>query len=111
MNSKIVVGVGNIYACESLFAQGIAPNRPAGSISKKRYQNLTQSIKKILTNAIKAGGTTLQDFTQVDGTPGYFAQTLQVYGRENQPCSICNGKIIRIIQNQRSTFYCKKCQT
>lgn len=111
MNSKIVVGVGNIYACESLFMAKINPQRPAGSVSKMRYQALTKAVKQILTDAIKAGGTTLQDFKQVDGTPGYFAQTLKVYGRENQPCPACGGKIGRFIQNQRSTFYCKKCQT
>ena len=111
MDSKMVVGVGNIYACESLFQAGINPERKAGSVSKKRYQQLTQRIKTILTQAIKAGGTTLQDFSQVDGSPGYFAQTLNVYGREGKPCKLCNGKISRIIQNQRSTFYCPICQT
>ncbi|WPE18838.1 bifunctional DNA-formamidopyrimidine glycosylase/DNA-(apurinic or apyrimidinic site) lyase [Candidatus Thioglobus autotrophicus] len=111
MNSKVVVGVGNIYACESLFASGIDPARQAGSVSKKRYALLTQHIKNILKKAIKAGGTTLQDFSQVDGTPGYFTQTLSVYGREGKNCSTCGGKISRLIQNQRSTFYCKQCQT
>ena len=111
MDSKVVVGVGNIYACESLFMAGINPQCKAGSVSKKRYQLLTQCIKDILAKAIKAGGTTLQDFSQVDGTPGYFAQTLSVYGRENESCSTCNGKIVRITQNQRSTFYCSTCQT
>ena len=111
MDSKVVVGVGNIYACESLHQAGISPERKAGSVSKKRYQHLTQCIKTILTQAIKAGGTTLQDFSQVDGSPGYFAQTLNVYGREGKPCKLCNGKISRIIQNQRSTFYCPICQT
>ena len=111
MDSKVVVGVGNIYACESLHQAGIAPECSAGSVSKKRYQVLSQCIKNILTQAIDAGGTTLQDFSQVDGTPGYFSQTLSVYGRENRPCGTCSGKISRITQNQRSTFYCKQCQT
>jgi formamidopyrimidine-DNA glycosylase len=111
MDSKVVVGVGNIYACESLFQAGINPERKAGSVSKKCYKQLTQRIKTILTQAIKAGGTTLQDFSQVDGSPGYFAQTLNVYGCEGKPCKLCNGKISRIIQNQRSTFYCPICQT
>jgi len=120
MDSKVVVGVGNIYACESLHQSGINPERKAGSVSKKRYQLLTQCIKSILTQAIKAGGTTLQDFSQVDGSPGYFAQTLNVYGREGEQCGTCNDsvqrplegcKIVRIIQNQRSTFYCPTCQT
>jgi len=120
MDSKVVVGVGNIYACESLHQAGISPDRKAGSVSKKRYQHLTQCIKTILAQAIKAGGTTLQDFSQVDGSPGYFAQTLNVYGCEGKPCKKCNGslqyllegcKISRITQNQRSTFYCPICQT
>ncbi len=111
MDSKVVVGVGNIYACESLFACGIDPRRYAGRVSKKRYQQLTEHIKHILTEAIKAGGTTLQDFSQVDGSPGYFTQTLRVYGREGKLCTLCDGKIRRIIQHQRSTFYCKSCQS
>jgi len=107
MDSKVVVGVGNIYACESLFASGINPERKAGSVSKKRYSVLTKNIKSILKKSIKAGGTTLKDFSKVDGTPGYFTQTLSVYGREGEKCGNCSGKISRLIQNQRSTFYCK----
>jgi len=110
MDSKIVVGVGNIYACESLFITGINPKTKTNKISKQRYLNLTNNIKKILKKAIKAGGTTLQDFAKVDGKPGYFSQKLSVYGRENENCYNCNGKIKRIVQNQRSTFYCPKCQ-
>ena len=110
MDSKIVVGVGNIYACESLFITGINPKTKSNKISKQRYINLTNNIKKILKKAIKAGGTTLQDFVKVDGKPGYFSQELSVYGRENENCYNCNGKIKRIVQNQRSTFYCPKCQ-
>ena len=110
MDSKIVVGVGNIYACESLFKAGINPKIKANKISKQRYSSLTNNIKEVLTKAIKAGGTTLQDFAKVDGKPGYFSQELSVYGRENENCYSCNGKIKRIVQNQRSTFYCPKCQ-
>ena len=110
MDSRVVVGVGNIYACESLFKAGINPKTRANTISRKRYINLTENIKKVLMKAIKAGGTTLQDFTKVDGKPGYFSQELSVYGRENENCYSCNGKIKRIVQNQRSTFYCTKCQ-
>jgi len=110
MDSKIVVGVGNIYACESLFKTGINPKTKANKISKQRYLNLTENIKKVLAKAIKAGGTTLQDFAKVDGKPGYFSQELSVYGRENENCYNCSGKIRRIVQNQRSTFYCPKCQ-
>jgi len=110
MDSKIVVGVGNIYACESLYKAGINPKTKANKISKQRYISLTNNIKQVLRKAIKAGGTTLQDFAKVDGKPGYFSQELSVYGRENENCYNCNGKIKRIVQNQRSTFYCPKCQ-
>jgi len=110
MDSKVVVGVGNIYACESLHKARINPKSYAGRISLKRYQLLTQKIKDVLNKAIEAGGTTLQDFSRVDGKPGYFSQELSVYGREGENCFNCNGKIRRITQNQRSTFYCPKCQ-
>jgi len=110
MDSTIVVGVGNIYACESLYNAGINPKTKACKISMQRYIILTKKIREVLTKAIKAGGTTLQDFARVDGKPGYFSQELSVYGRESEKCYNCNGKIKRIIQNQRSTFYCPKCQ-
>ena len=110
MDSSIVVGVGNIYASESLFLAGISPRRRAGKISKKRLIILTNSIKNVLKDAINNGGTTLNDFSNVDGNPGYFSQVLNVYGRENMPCIRCSGKIKRIVQNQRSTYYCSKCQ-
>ena len=110
MDSSIVVGVGNIYASESLFLAGISPKRKAGKTSKKRFKVLTNSIKNVLTDAINNGGTTLNDFSNVDGNPGYFSLVLNVYGRENMPCLRCSGKIKRIIQNQRATYYCPKCQ-
>ena len=110
MDSSVVVGVGNIYASESLFLAGISPKREAGKISKKRLVVLTNSIKNVLTDAINNGGTTLNDFSNVDGNPGYFSQVLNVYGRENMQCTRCSGKIKRIIQNQRATYYCPKCQ-
>lgn len=110
MDSKVVVGVGNIYACESLFCAGIHPKHKSANISKKRCGFLTQCIKETLSQAIKVGGTTLQDFFSVEGKPGYFSQVLSVYGRENEKCTKCGSKIARIMQNQRSTFYCKYCQ-
>jgi len=110
MNSNIVVGVGNIYAPESLFLAKISPKTLAGKISLKRYQVLVQSIKSILSEAIEKGGTTLKNFSGVDGKPGYFSQELLVYGRVDAPCVRCNGTIKRIIQNQRATYYCPKCQ-
>jgi formamidopyrimidine-DNA glycosylase len=110
MDGRVVVGVGNIYACESLFSAGIHPGRPAGRISQPRYQQLTEHIVRILSDAIEVGGTSLRDFTVGDGTPGYFGQELKVYGRENQPCLNCSSSIKRIIIGQRSSFYCPRCQ-
>ena len=110
MDSNIVVGVGNIYASESLFLAEISPKRVAGKTSKKRYQVLTQCIKQILSEAINNGGTTLNDFSNIDGEPGYFYQVLSVYGRDNKPCNRCDGTIKRILQNQRASYYCPKCQ-
>jgi len=110
MDSNIVVGVGNIYASESLFLAGISPKRESGRTSRDRYKTLTQCIKKILSDAINNGGTTLNDFSNVDGEAGYFAQILSVYGRNNMSCKRCDGTIKKIVQNQRSTYYCPKCQ-
>ena len=110
MDSNVVVGVGNIYASESLFLAGISPKRESGKTSRIRYQILTKCIKKILSDAINNGGTTLNDFSNVDGEPGYFAQVLSVYGRKDMPCIRCNGTIKKIVQNQRATYYCPRCQ-
>lgn len=110
MNSHIVVGVGNIYANESLFSAGINPKRSASKLSFSRYQKLVPIIKDILKRAIQQGGTTLRDFTQQDGKPGYFQQTLAVYGRTGDPCTQCGNPIKQITQAQRSTFYCTHCQ-
>lgn len=109
MDSHIVVGIGNIYACESLFLSGINPKIKASRISMKRLEKLVQSIKSVLKQAIQQGGTTLQDFTQTDGKPGYFAQKLNVYGNKAE-CPVCGKTIKRISQGQRSTFYCTHCQ-
>lgn len=110
MNSQIVVGVGNIYASESLFTAGINPKRLASKISLQRYEKLVPAIKEILQHSIIQGGTTLRDFTQQDGKPGYFQQTLNVYGRTGEACRICNQPIKQFTQAQRSTFYCSHCQ-
>ena len=110
MDSNIVVGIGNIYASESLFLAGISPKRVAGKTSKKRYQVLTQCIKQILSEAINNGGTTLNDFSNIDGEPGYFSQVLSVYGRNDMSCYQCNGTIKTIVQNQRASYYCPRCQ-
>jgi formamidopyrimidine-DNA glycosylase len=110
MDSKVVVGVGNIYANEALFQAGIRPSTPAGRISQQRYQALVLAIKAVLSQAIKAGGTTLRDFTNSEGKPGYFKQKLQVYGRAGEACTICGTRIKLIQQHQRATYYCTHCQ-
>lgn len=110
MDQKQVVGVGNIYASEALFRAEIRPDVAAGTVSRARYQQLIVAIKEILTEAIEAGGTTISDFRQADGKPGYFKQQLQVYGREGEPCSNCGQPISFIRLGQRSTYFCSNCQ-
>lgn len=110
MDQKIVVGVGNIYASESLFMAGIHPNKAAGKVSKAKYELLIEAIKQVLAKAISEGGTTLKDFVGGDGKPGYFAQQLNVYGRAGEPCPTCDKPIKQIVLGQRSTFYCTRCQ-
>ena len=110
MNSRIVVGVGNIYASEALFRAGIRPTRAARRIAAIRLERLVEAIRETLLEAIEAGGTTLQDFVQADGNPGYFRHELKVYG-VNSDCSVCGNRIRHIVQGQRSTFYCPVCQT
>ncbi len=110
MKNTTVVGVGNIYACESLFSAGIHPARPANAISAKRLETLYHVILRTLRAAIEQGGTTLRDFVNQDGSPGYFQQQLFVYGRESERCKQCHSSIKKITQAQRSTFYCGRCQ-
>ncbi len=110
MNGQVVVGVGNIYACESLFKSGISPKRQAGKVSRKRYDKLVGMIKEVLAQAIEQGGTTLRDFVQAGGKPGYFQQQLNVYGRVGEACLSCQSPVKQIRQGQRSTFYCGQCQ-
>ena len=110
MDSHIVVGVGNIYANEALFRAAIHPKRSAGRISLDRYLVLAQSIKDILAEAIRQGGTTLRDFVGGDGKPGYFKQELSVYGRGGLPCMVCEQILKEVKLGQRSTVYCKVCQ-
>ncbi|WP_417559461.1 bifunctional DNA-formamidopyrimidine glycosylase/DNA-(apurinic or apyrimidinic site) lyase [Marinomonas sp.] len=111
MDSKVVVGVGNIYANEALFKAGIRPDRLAGNISKARLARLVECIKVVLAAAIKQGGTTLKDFVGGDGKPGYFKQELAVYGRANKACVICSKPLKEIRQAQRSTVFCINCQS
>jgi len=110
MDGHVVVGVGNIYANEALFRAGIHPKRAAGRISLSRYQRLAKEIKETLAEAIASGGTTLKDFVGGDGKPGYFKQSLQVYGRGGLPCVICGEKLKEIRLGQRSTVFCSRCQ-
>jgi len=110
MDGKIVVGVGNIYANESLFLSGIHPGRAAGRISRARYQVLANNIKQVLTFAIKQGGTTLRDFVGGNGQPGYFAQQLYVYGRSGEKCKRCHTPLRDIRLGQRTTVFCVTCQ-
>lgn len=110
MNSKVVVGVGNIYASEALFKSSIDPRRAAGRISLERLQALVIAIKEVLIAAIEQGGTTLKDFVGGDGKPGYFKQELNVYGRAGQPCVNCMSPLIEVRLGQRSTVFCKCCQ-
>ncbi len=106
----IVVGVGNIYACESLFMAGIHPNTAARRISLPRYRKLADAIQRVLAAAIEQGGSSLRDFIGADGASGYFQQSYFVYDREDQPCRQCGTAVRRIVQGQRSTFYCVRCQ-
>lgn len=110
MDGKIVVGVGNIYASEALFMAGIHPSRAAGRVSATRYDALSCAIRDVLERAIRHGGTTLRDFHDSDGNPGYFAQELLVYDREGLPCFRCETPVRRKVIGQRSSFYCPSCQ-
>lgn len=110
MDNKLVVGVGNIYASESLFAAGILPDRLPMSLNKGQCALLVETIKAVLLRSIEQGGTTLRDFLQTDGKPGYFAQELQVYGRAGEPCRVCGTLIESAKHGQRSTFFCRGCQ-
>ena len=110
MNGHIVVGVGNIYASEALFMAGIHPQRAAGRISMQRYEGLVAAIRDVLDRAIKQGGTTLRDFVNSDGAPGYFAQELLVYDRADSDCFQCGAPIRQKVIGQRSSYYCPACQ-
>ena len=110
MDSHVVVGVGNIYANEALFLAGIRPQSPAGQLSRQRCERLVTQIKHVIAQAITVGGTTLRDFVGSDGKPGYFKQSLHVYGRGGEPCTRCGGKLQEIRLGQRSTVYCRRCQ-
>lgn len=110
MNSQVVVGVGNIYASEALHAAGVHPKRRADRISLPRMQALADAVKTVLLRAIEAGGTTLRDFYDGNGEPGYFHLELEVYGRDGEPCLVCDTPVSAVVLGQRATYYCKRCQ-
>lgn len=110
MDAKVVVGVGNIYASEALFRAGIAPRMPAHRLTLPQAAKLVDSIQRVLSESIEQGGTTLRDFLNSDGNPGYFKQRLFVYDRKGEPCRICGTPIRHAVIGQRSTYWCGKCQ-
>jgi len=110
MDAKTVVGVGNIYASEALFRAGIDPRLPAGEVSRSRYAKLVEAVRAVLSEAIAAGGTTIRDFADSNGKPGYFVNELRVYGRAEQPCVTCQTPIRQLRLGQRATYFCPKCQ-
>ncbi len=112
LDQRIIAGLGNIYVCEVLHRAGIAPTRKAGQLSAARIARLVPIIRDVLGEAIEAGGSSLKDYRQADGDLGYFQHSFQAYDREGQPCGKegCGGKIKRIVQSGRSTFYCPSCQ-
>lgn len=110
MDSHLVVGVGNIYACEALFMAGISPKKAAGKVTRAKLEKLVAAIKEVLAASIEMGGTTLRDFLNEKGEPGYFYQTLRAYDREGEPCRVCGALVQRIVQSNRSTFFCAVCQ-
>lgn len=118
LDQKVIAGLGNIYVCEALFRSGINPSTPAKNLTtpsnkqNAKLEHLTQSIRAILQEALDAGGSTLKDYRQVEGQPGYFQHQFAVYGQEGEPCqrSSCNGRIKRVVHSGRSSFYCPICQ-
>ena len=109
LDQKVVVGVGNIYACEALYRSRISPTKLASKLKKKECERLVTEIKIVLSEAIQAGGSTLRDFKSADGSLGYFPHQFKVYDREGEPCE-CGGIVERIVQGGRSTFWCRSCQ-
>ena len=110
MDQRVVVGVGNIYASEALYRAGVHPKRAAGRVSGARLAALVEAIRAVLGDAIRAGGTTLRDYVGADGTPGYFRRRLYVYERTGRPCRRCRTPVRHLVQGQRSTYYCPRCQ-
>jgi formamidopyrimidine-DNA glycosylase len=110
MDASVVVGVGNIYAAESLFVAGIHPLRSVARLARPRWDRLAEAVRAVLEAAITQGGTTLNDFADGDGQSGYFQVSLAVYDREGRPCTRCEGVVRRVVTSNRSTYYCARCQ-
>ncbi|MCE3284192.1 MAG: formamidopyrimidine-DNA glycosylase, partial [Steroidobacteraceae bacterium] len=110
MDQRVVVGVGNIYASEALFRAGVRPRRAAGRLRRAEWERVAAAIREVLSDAIRQGGTTLRDYVNADGTPGYFRQDLYVYERTGEPCRRCSTPIRHVVQGQRSTYFCPACQ-
>jgi formamidopyrimidine-DNA glycosylase len=110
MDAKTVVGVGNIYASEALFRARVNPRRAAGRLSREAHDRIARAVKDVLADAIEVGGTTLRDYVNADGMPGYFRQKLYVYERAGEPCRVCGTPIRQCVQGQRSTYWCPSCQ-
>ena len=110
MDQRIVVGVGNIYASEALYRAGVDPRRAAGRVPRKKIERLVVAVREVLRAAIRHGGTTLRDYVNADGAPGYFSQDLFVYERSGLPCRHCGTAIRQVVQGQRSTYFCPSCQ-
>jgi len=110
MDSRLVVGIGNIYAAESLFQAGVSPRRAANRISLQRYRVLADAIRSTLEKAIAAGGSSVRDYVHSDGGAGCFQLTCAVYGRAGEPCPACGQAVRMLRQSGRSTFYCAHCQ-
>jgi formamidopyrimidine-DNA glycosylase len=110
LDQRIVAGLGNIYVCEALFRARIDPRKAAGKVSKAKLDALAEAIPEVLEEAIRAGGSTLRDFAAPDGELGYFSKQFDVYDREGEPCRGCDGRVKRIVQGGRSTFFCPSCQ-
>lgn len=110
MDASLIVGVGNIYACEALFRSNVLPDRPSNKVKKQESEALCKNIKDVLNEAINSGGSTLKDYAQSSGESGYFQHSFKVYGREGESCVVCNNIIQRIKQSGRSSFFCPNCQ-
>jgi formamidopyrimidine-DNA glycosylase len=110
MDQQVVVGVGNIYASESLYRAGVDPRRAAGRVPRAKLERVVTAVREVLRAAIRHGGTTLRDYVNADGAPGYFSQDLFVYERAGQPCRRCGSAIRQLVQGQRSTYFCPACQ-